>query len=246
MKNSSNSLEELPERDFASALLRSARNLSPDEKYILRKLALEIANRLDGAPRNLAITLVLPVSAFSEQTGVRGKHAYRRLGAAAETIFMRSVVTELDGWAELHFRWASSMWTGEPGFELEFTETFVRYVVAAQARPSTAQRSSSGGLRYVQADNSDFGSAPVQGATKLQPKRPRRVITWLNLIHRVKKRLKKVLPADQVDDLIDFAGKEEPWSRASRSKFHQFTARDLTVLYDWIMARKDAYNALED
>ncbi|MDM5180969.1 replication initiation protein [Massilia sp. DJPM01] len=229
--------------DPTDAIARSARNLSDDERYILYRLAAGLSRD----PRTTAhrgMPVLLPVAEFAQHVRLNGKRAYRRLGAATEALFGRTVEIEFGNGTELHFAWASSMWTRDDAFELNFTDTFVQHLLDAIAK-SEASRSRAPLCITLKEEHEGSDNIllvalePTKSKSKLQPRRPRRVIQWPRLLDRVKMRLKRLVSAEQADRLIELTDTEEPWRRMSRSKFHDFTTRDIGTLTAWLIDKMD-------
>lgn len=229
--------------DPTAAIARSARNLSDDERYILYSLAAGLS-RGPCTTAHTGMPVLLPVAEFAHHVRLKGKRAYRRLGAAAEALFDRIVEIEFSNGNALHFSWASSMRTQDDHFELHFTHTFVQHLLAATAK-SEASRSRaplciSLKEEYEGGDNVLLVALELtKRKSKLKPGRPCRVIKWPRLLQRVKKRLKRLVSAEQADRLIELTDAEEPWRRMSRSKFHDFTARDIGALTAWLIDKMD-------
>ena len=229
--------------DPMDAIARSARNLSADERYILYRLAAGLL-RDPGTMAHTGMRVLLPVADFAQHGGLKSNVAYRRLGAATEALFGRTVEIEFGNGNALHFVWASSMWTRDDAFELNFTGPFVQHLLDAIAK-SEARRSSAPFCISLR-EKHEVGESsrlvalePAKPKSKLKSRRPRRVIQWSRLLQRVKKRLKKLVSAEQADRLIELADTEEPWRRMSRSKFHDFTARDIGALTAWLIDKMD-------
>ncbi|NHZ78046.1 hypothetical protein F2P44_01865 [Massilia sp. CCM 8695] len=229
--------------DPTDAIARSARTLSADERYILYRLAAGLS-RDPGTMAHTGMRVLLPVADFAQHGGLKSNVAYRRLGAATEALFGRTVEIEFGNGTELHFSWASSMWTRDDAFELNFTGTFVEHLLAAltQSAGSASDTPSFISLeeKHECRDNILLVAlAPAKPKSKLKPGRPCRVIQWPRLLQWVKKRLKRLVSAEQADRLIELADTEEPWRRMSRSKFHDFTARDIGALTTWLIDKMD-------
>ncbi|MDM5181829.1 hypothetical protein PO883_32130 [Massilia sp. DJPM01] len=166
--------------DPTDAIARSARNLSDDERYILYRLAAGLSRD----PRTTAhrgMPVLLPVAEFAQHGGLQRNVAYRRLGAAAEALFYRTVEIEFGNGTELQFAWASSIRTHDDCFELNFTGTFVEHLLAALTQSAG---SASGTPSFISLKekhecrdhNLLVVLKPTKPKSKLKPGRPRRVI----------------------------------------------------------------------
>jgi hypothetical protein len=229
--------------DPTDAIARSARTLSADERYILYRLAAGLS-RDPGTMAHTGMRVLLPVADFAQHGGLKSNVAYRRLGAATEALFGRTVEIEFGNGTELHFAWASSMWARDDTFELNFTDTFVQHLLDAIAK-SEASRSRAPLCISLKEEHEGGDNIllvalePAKPKSKLKPGRPCRVIQWPRLLQRVKKRIKRLVSAEQADRLIELTDTEEPWRRMSRSKFHDFTARDIGTLTAWLIDKMD-------
>jgi hypothetical protein len=233
--------------DVAAALVQSARNLSSDERYILHRLAAEMSFDLRGATGYPGVTVRLPVAEFAAQNGLRRSVAHRRLGAAAESLLGRWVQVDTSSDEKEELAWATSMDTASDAFELRFTGLFVWHLLSALSQSGNNGRTLPVALTAedVWRTGATLDGKSVVESGRQQFKRKylrqnrRKAISWSRLLHRVKNRLKKVMPTRQAERLLDLAESEDPWYTVSRLQFRDFNARDLDALFNWLIERKD-------
>lgn len=242
--------EEQRERIRQQALTDSARGLSVDERYVLRRLANVVAHHPRAA--SLAGTLItIPVADYAANAGITPKVARRRLDMAAYALFGRTVEIHFDGEGTM-FRWVDMIGYTEDFYELRFSATFIKYLM--QVVGDLSGIGSKPMLSFAEALNQpvivargtkvpgDLSIALIS-RLKARSKRPK-PMKWWQLRMRVGKRLNRVMSRDEVLDVLDAADQKSPHAKL-RGKYHTFTHRDITGLYDWIMKNKDEPDFLQ-
>lgn len=237
--------EEERERIRQQALVDSARNLSIDERYVLRRLVNLVAQDPGTASRHIGKLVTLPVAEFAAHAGITFKVARRRLDMAAYALFERSVSIHFHDEGTI-FRWAEKLAYTEDYYELRFSSTFIGYLawIVGDIRAG-ASRSLLSFAEAINAPAFVARGAKVPGdlsivhisRLKARTKRPKS-LKWDQLSGRVRKRLKRHMSRDEVEDVAHAAYHKSPQAKL-RGKYHDYSHREIAGLYDWIMMNKD-------
>ncbi|MBA5686722.1 RepB family plasmid replication initiator protein [Rugamonas apoptosis] len=235
------------ERRLQWALAESARNLSVDERYILRRMASVVAQSPAAAREPAGALITIPVVEFAAHAGLTPKVAFRRLDVATHALFDRSVCLNFDDGATSHFVWADSLTNGIEYFDLRFSGTFISYLF-------TVLRSDRAGVPRGLLTFSDLVSAPAVldrgqkmpyglpivliSRLKARKKRPK-TMPMSRLLVRVARRLKNVVSKERLDDIFDVIHRTSRWRRMEDARYYKFTHRDLDEMHDWIVKNMD-------
>jgi hypothetical protein len=232
------------ERDlqFQQALADSARDLSVDERYVLRRLA-SIVAQTPPSTKYAEVPVNLPVSEFAVHAGLTWKVAFRRLDVATHSIFHRHVRQMSSDGCETVTAWAGTLHGGEDSFTLSFTGFFVQHLISV-LRPVRIDEI----LGYV--DFAKQVAAPAvlcRGAKqpyglpvvltsrlKARTKRPKGM-SMSRLLDRVGKRFKGTLDEDELWDVLDMVLRESPWRDKDDSRYYKYTHRDMKKVHQWII-----------
>jgi len=237
------------ERDlkFQQALADSARNLSVDERYVLRRLA-SIVAQTQPSMKYAEVPVSLSVSEFAVHAGLTRKVAFRRLDVATHTIFQRHVRRSLSDGSETVTAWAGAWHGRDDGFTLCFTGFFVQHLMSV--------------LRPLDIDEiigiGDFAkeiAAPAvlcRGAKqpyglpivlmshlKARTKRPKGM-SMSCLLERVGKRFKGTLDEDELWDVFDMVLRQSPWRGKDDFRYYKYTHRDMKKVHQWIVENMNA------
>lgn len=240
--------EEERERITVQALAESARGLSIDERYVLRRLAHMVAEDPQAGISLAGSVICLPVADFAVSTGATYKAARRRLDHAVQALFSRTVKIRLSNVLSV-FCWAESCLSQDDYFEVHFSGYFLKYLryialgtnserslqafASAVNKPSFVAR----GFK-IPADLSVVLVSRLKGRTK----RPTGM-TKAQLYKRVQKRLKRVLDRDGLMDAYDALHAKGP--QLTGHKYTKYSHREIDRLYNWVMANKDKPDYLE-
>jgi plasmid replication initiation protein len=123
-----------------AAIVESAKNLSPDEQFLIAATLKKLVRSLDRSPRNFS-TVRVSVAAFAKHAKVDAVTAKQRLEAASARLFRRSCSAFLEdpenAGADLKFRWIDSVAVGDSYVKFNWTHIFagefVRAVAAAKS-----------------------------------------------------------------------------------------------------------------
>ncbi|MBV6324895.1 RepB family plasmid replication initiator protein [Duganella violaceipulchra] len=243
--------EEERERIRQQALVDSARNLSIDERYVLRRLVNLVAQDPDTASRPAGKLITVSVIEFAAHAGITFKVARRRLDMAAYALFERSVSIHFHDEGTI-FCWAEKLGYTEDYYELRFSSTFIRYlewivgdIRAGASRPLISFAEAINAPAVVARGAKVPGDLSIVHISRLKArtKRPKSM-KWWQLRERVEKRLKQLLSRDEVLDVLDAADQKSPLAKM-RGKYYDYSHRDIAGLYDWIMKNKDKPDFME-
>jgi hypothetical protein len=233
------------------ALADSARNLSVDERYVLRRLASVVAQNPAAASTYAGTLITLSVAEFAASAGITFKVARRRLGVAADSVFGRSVSVQFDDQRTI-FCWGEMLRTTDDFYELHFSGIFIMYLArivgdinAGISLPLISFAEAVNAPAFVARGTkvpADL-SIVLISRLKARTKRPKGM-TWCQLTERVAKRLKRSMPRESVLDVLFAAENKYPLNRR-RFQSPAFTHQDIDHLYDWIMEHKDQPDFLE-
>ena len=224
------------------ALADSAKGLSVDERYVLRKLKYHLSNStFEGSFCGCRVGV--HVEEFSIDAGLTVKAARRRLDRAATALFSRSVSIQF-GDETLEFRWVDLYCHTDDVFELNFPSMFLKYlhaIAVAERAPESLQpffaalnapSEVSRGFKIP----SDM-SVVFVSRHKAHVGRPQGM-TLEQLLQRLIKRLRRVLGRDEACDAIDALLAQGTLSR-SATKYSRYTHRHMRQMYRWVMENKD-------
>jgi hypothetical protein len=233
------------------ALADSARGLSIDERYVLRRLVSVVSQDPAGTHPDLGTLITIPVAEFAARTGITPKVARRRLDVATNSLFGRIVSIRFSD-RGTDFCWVTKVGSAEDFFDLQFSGFFLKYL--AQVVGGANADISKALLSFADALNEP--AAAARGAkvpadlsivliSRLQArgKRPKS-LKWHQLSGRVRKRLKRHLTPDEIEDVMQVAGNKSPQARL-RGRHYDYSHRDIAGLYDWIMENKDKPDFME-
>jgi hypothetical protein len=233
------------------ALADSARGLSIDERYVLRRLVSVVSQDPAGTHHHLGTLITIPVAEFAARTGITPKVARRRLDVATNSLFRRIVSIRFSDQGT-DFCWVTKVGSSEDFFDLQFSGFFLKYL--AQVVGGANADISKVLLSFADALNEP--AAAARGAkvpadlsivliSRLQArgKRPKS-LKWHQLSGRVRKRLKRHLTPDEIEDVLQVAGNKSPQARL-RGRHYDYSHRDIAGLYDWIMENKDKPDFME-
>ncbi len=233
--------EEEREAIRRQALTDSARGLSVDERYVLRRLVNVVAADPAASAGVAGSLITLAVAEFAAAAGLTPKVARRRLLHAGDALFARSVAVRFSGSGTI-FRWVESLYKTDEYVGLRFSSFFLDYLRRLDG-------DGRGGALY---DFSSAINAPVVAArgikipddlsivlvSRLQAraKRPKN-LSRANIYKRVKKKLKQTMACEQVLDVMEVVYAKGPLRQA-----HPHAKLDhhaINVVYKWIMQHKD-------
>lgn len=229
---------------FQQALADSARDLSEDERYVLRRLASVVASVPDTTPY-AGVFVTLPVFDFAVHAGLTNKVASRRLDVATHSIFERSIHLPGSDGAERTIRWAEARFGGNDSFDLSFAGVFVRHlalvlkpVTADEMIASVVSAHVGGGPAILCRGTARPYGLPVVLTSRLRArtKRPK-AMSMQRLLKRVNKRLKGSMEEEDRRDAVDMVVEDSPWRDKADPKYYKYTYRDLNIVHDWIVAK---------
>ncbi|WP_348700302.1 RepB family plasmid replication initiator protein [Duganella fentianensis] len=244
--------EQQREQIRQQALADSARGLSIDERYILRRLVSVVSQNAVGTHPHWGALISIPVKEFAARTGITPKIARRRLDVAVHALFGRVVKMEFYDWGT-DFCWVTKISSGEEFVDLEFSNFFLEYL--KQVVGGVNVDTSKGLLSFADALNEPVAAArgtkipadlSVVLISRLQArgKRPKS-LKWHQLSCRVRKRLRKHLTPDEIEEVMQVAENNSPQARLRR-RHYNYSHRDIDGLFDWIMGHKDKPDFTED
>ena len=232
------------ERDlqFQQALADSARDLSLDERYVLRRLA-SIMAQSPPLTECAEVLVSLSVSDFAAHAGLTRKVAFRRLDVATHSIFHRHVRQWSPDGSETVTAWAGAMQGADDGFTLFFTGFFAQHLISV-LRPARidemvglvdfAKEGASPAV-LCRGTKKPYG-LPIVLTSRLKAriKRPKGM-SMSRLLDRLGKRLKSRLDNDQLWDVFDMVLQESPWRYKDDSRYYKYTHRDMEKVHQWIV-----------
>lgn len=230
------------------ALADSARGLSVDERYVLRRMASIVADSPSAGVSFAGVSVVLPVAEFAASAGITFKVARRRLDHAVQALFSRTVSVQYsDRWEG--FRWTDARSEYADAFEMNFSGPFLRHLRAIAIAGGSSQTLQP----FADAVNAPAvtargfkvpGDLSVVLVSRLQARQKRPTgMTKAQLKQRLRKRLKRVLDRDGIQDAEDALSAKGPLR--SGHKYTKYSHRDLDLLYNWVMKNKDKPDYLE-
>ncbi len=235
------------EHRLQQALAESARNLSVDERYILRRMASVVAQSPAAASGLAGALITLPVVEFAAHAGLTSKVALRRLDVAAHSLFGRSVHLNSDDGATLQFVWADSLTNGIEYFDLRFSGTFISYLLTVLSRDRAGVPQ--GLLAFSdlvtapavldRGDKTPYG-LPIVLVSRLKARKKRpKAMSMCRALERAGKRLKNTVDRDRLEDIFDLMYRASPWRGKDDPKYYKFTHRDLNEMHKWIITNMD-------
>lgn len=231
---------------FQQALADSARDLSEDERYVLRRLASVVASMPDTTP-HAGVLVTLPVFDFAVHAGLTSKVASRRLDVATHSIFERSIHLSRSDGTERTIRWAEACCADDDSFDLSFAEVFVRHLaMVLRPVPNDEVITSVGTIDGVDGSallcqgTSQPHGLPVVLSSRLKSrtKRPKGM-SMQRLLKRLSRRLKRSMNVDHRRDAVDIVAEDSPWRDKANRKYYKYTHRDLNVIHDWVVEKME-------
>ncbi|WP_395402156.1 hypothetical protein ACHMW6_28935 [Pseudoduganella sp. UC29_106] len=232
------------ELELQRALAESARDLSVDERYILRRMAAIVAQDPASATSFPGLLLGVTVAEFALHAGLTPKVAYRRLDVAAHAIFDRSVTLVSEEGDTTVFRWVTGLGIGNDLIDLTFTGTFINFLYSrlggggARAFPklSAITGAVQAQASVCQEDEGLFAfPIEIKSRRDARQKRPNGM-PFTRLFTRVTKRLKSLLNKEQLWDIEDAVYRDSPWTSRTNPRYYKYTHKDLRKLHDWVVA----------
>lgn len=232
---------------FQQALADSARNLSADERYVLRRLA-SVISRDPRTTRHADVFVTLPVCDFTLHAGITTKAASRRLDIATHSIFERSIHLPWSDGTERTIRWAEARCADDDSFDLSFADAFVRYLaMVLRPVPNDEVIKTVGTIDGVDGSavlckgTSQPHGLPVVLSSRLKSrtKRPKGM-SMQRLLKRLSRRLKRSMDVDHRRDAVDMVAEDSPWRDKANRKYYKYTHRDLNVIHDWVVEKMES------
>lgn len=222
------------ERDIAlkRAIETGARGLTPDEMYILRRLASVIAQDPAAASGYGGCFVSLPVSEFAVHAGLTQKVAHRRLDIAANSLYDRRVELTFAG-ETTRFVWASSRLVGTEVLDMSFSQSFVRAILYTEGmgrEPAALIPSAETILAAVEAGAGVFGQrgleVTIRSSLMSRKKRPKDM-SYDTMCKRIGKQLRVGLGRDQILDTFEVFVQTSRWKGKTDPKYYRYTHKDL-------------------
>lgn len=226
------------------ALADSARDLSADERYILRRLASVVARHRPETTKFADVLVSLPVGEFAAHAGLTLKVALRRLDVATHSLFNRRVRLLSDD-VDTSIAWVGTRREAAAYFALTFTGFFVEHLFSI-LRPDWREEivgvvefagGVTGPATLCRGSTAPHG-LPIMLTSRLKARGRRpKGMSMTHLLKRVAKRLKGHIDKDRLDDILDVVIQDSPWRGMDNSKYYKFSHRDLYDMQKWIFMK---------